>query len=154
MSGIVTRNKPGTRDRGTVLVLALVLTVVLSVVVLALTNVAATGLRTSGVTTSRTDARASVVAGVHYVADQLARGAAPCSVLEIPQGFVAGADAVTVECEQLPSLDTDSPTVRLTVSSSATRVTAFLQVQTQAVEVATGRHPVAVLQWTDSVEIN
>lgn len=62
----------GRSDRGTVLVLTLVLTVVLSLVIIALATYAMTGLKTSPVTTRRTESNAVTSAGLAFYIEELA----------------------------------------------------------------------------------
>lgn len=107
------------RDRGAVLVLALVLTVVMSLIVLGLATYVSTGLRTSSVSTDRTEATATATAGIYFVVERLSTTSlVACNAsFPVPQAAAPGDIGVTVSCEKLTT--TESPaTYRLVASTS------------------------------------
>jgi hypothetical protein len=61
------------RDRGSVLVITLVLVVVMAAIALGLARYAATGLRSSSVTNERTAGTAATSAGIYWVLDEFAK---------------------------------------------------------------------------------
>jgi len=69
----LTEPRAVSRDRGSVLVITLVLVVVMASIALALARYAATGLRTSDVTDDRTAGTAVTTAGIYWVLDEFAR---------------------------------------------------------------------------------
>jgi hypothetical protein len=113
-------------DRGTILIITLILTVVLSVVVLAIATFAATGLRTSNVTTERTESNAVTASGLTWYIEELtAKRVTPddlawCSSSgvsnTVPSGVLSESGAgVVVECTTQALLE-GHPTVLLSAS--------------------------------------
>lgn len=90
-------------DRGSVMVMTLVLTVVLASVVVAITSYAAVGLRSSRVTDSRMERIAAAEAGVWWAAEQLVAGTecGDIDVTSVPAGLEMNSHAVTVSCSFL-----------------------------------------------------
>lgn len=94
----------GTRDRGTVLPLALVVSVVLSIVVVSVASFVATGLRYGGVVESRADRLAAADGGMRYAVERLRLGASRICATNggdtIDPPDINGA-TVTVHCSQV-----------------------------------------------------
>lgn len=144
-------NAPDPRDRGAVLVLALVLTVVLSLVVVGLATYVSTGLRTSEVSTERTETTAAATAGLYFVVERLSTtDPIACDAsFGVPASATPGDIGVTVACEKVST--TESPAVyRLSSSTSnghpAGDVVALVSVRE---EMAAPRG-VRVVDWSSS----
>ena len=73
----------------------------------------------------------------------------PCAaVAGIDAGFWPGGVVAGLECEVTSA--GDPVVVRLTAASGQSSVAAVVEVRSEAVDRATGRHPVAVTSWTVS----
>ena len=83
--------------------LALVLTVVLSIVVLGLATYVSTGLRTSKVSADRTGAAAAATAGIYFVVERLSTSSPlACDPLfAVPAAAVPGDIGLTIACSKL-----------------------------------------------------
>jgi Tfp pilus assembly protein PilX len=79
-------------DRGSVLLLTLVMAVVLSIIALGLASYAATGLRTSQTTTLRTSSSTTATSGMFYMLEELTtKRTTPCTTATttpVPTGLV------------------------------------------------------------------
>ncbi len=99
---VLTDHTDPPRDQGAILVLALVLSVVMSIIVLALANFSSTGLRTSRVSTERTERTAASTAAVYFTIEQLAMSeplACPVNST-LPTAANPGDVGVTITCVQ------------------------------------------------------
>lgn len=141
------------RDRGVVLVMTLVLMVLAGAIAGALASYATTTLRTSAVTDQRIEARTSAVAAVEFAADMLATtdvavSGDPCAEIgaSITSGFWPAGVPAELECAIVTA---GTPMVfALAGRSGSMTVTATVEVRPDAVDPATGWHPVAVTSWT------
>jgi Tfp pilus assembly protein PilX len=91
------------RDQGAILVLALVLSVVMSIIVLALAQYSSTGLRTSRVSTERTERTAASTAAVYFTIEQIAMSSpltCPANST-LPGAANPGDVGVTITCVEL-----------------------------------------------------
>lgn len=97
------RNARHADDRGSIMVMTLVLTIVMASVVLAITSYAAVGLRSSKVTDSRMERVAAAEAGVWWAAEQLVAGTqcGDIDVDSVPGGLELNGQQVTVSCSFL-----------------------------------------------------
>jgi hypothetical protein len=125
-------------DRGSILILTLLLTIVLAAIVLALATYATTGLATSKVTTERTASNALATDGMTWMIEDFAKknvDPTTCagSPFTPPSGLIAGG-AVTITCTTQPDID-GHPTVLLVADATTSagtrrRIDVVLQVPT------------------------
>lgn len=140
------------RDQGLILVLTLILTVVLALVAMALASYAATGLRTSRVTDERIANEASAAAAIEFVADTLATSDAgsaddPCgAATQFDSGFWPDGVEASVSCSVVNDAEPIVLDVRATAGPAS--IDARIEVRSEAVHQATGRHPVAITRWS------
>src|SRR5215210_7201201 len=104
-----TRLHRSERDVGAILVLALVLTVIMSIIVIGLATYTGTGLRTSKVSTERTNTTAAAAAGMYFAVEtfSVAQDVTCPASTAIPSSLIAGDISVTVVCSKLTT--TESP---------------------------------------------
>ncbi|MCB0966015.1 MAG: hypothetical protein KDB37_04210 [Ilumatobacter sp.] len=142
------------RDEGAVLVLTLILTVVLALVAMALASYTATGLRTSRVTDERIGNETSAAAAIEFIADTLATSDAattidPCAAAtQFDGGFWPDGIPATVSCTVVSPTEPVILDVRSTAGLAS--IDARLEVRGEAVDPTTGRHPVAITEWSGS----
>lgn len=148
-------------DRGTILVLVLLLTVVLAIVALALAGFATVGLKTSNVATQRTESNSVASAGMFYVIEELSKKnirtdtgtpGLDCSsptplLLSVPPSVLPDAgSSITIECTLLPVEIDNHPTVELNaVGVTPEGVTRRIDVVAQ---VPRDDYTVQVYSWT------
>lgn len=135
------------RDRGSILILVLVLTVFLAVIATALANYAAVGLKTSDVSTERTDKLTAATAAVYVVIERdLAANPLSCpSSSTVPATAIPNRTAVSVTCQLVSG--GDPSTYRLTataVGAPTGRVQATVEVRTSG----TAPRAVRVVEWS------
>ena len=99
-------------DRGSVLLLTLVLAVVLSIVALGLASYAAGGLRTSQVTTLRTSSSTAATSGMFYMLEELTtKRKTPCTTATgpttttVPIGLQPARFTVEIKCVTAGTID-------------------------------------------------
>lgn len=108
---MVNNGRRSTTDRGSVLVITLVLSVILAVLVLALANFVTVGLRTSDVASERTESNADASAVMSWAVEQFAKkqltpggdcGEAPTYVTipTVPASLSVNGSTTTLECAQ------------------------------------------------------
>ena len=94
-------------DRGSVLIMTLILTVVFAGIAVTLAMYATTGLRTSKVTTGRTEGNAAATAGLYWVIEELThKQVLPCDGLDppipaVPAAIAPNGATVTVTCSSV-----------------------------------------------------
>ncbi len=139
-------------DAGSILILTMIFTIVLALIVIAMAAFATTGLKTSNVTTERTESNAATSSALVWVIDALAeksvRPDLDCSELgpdiAAPVNLLAAASA-TVTCTTQPDIDFH-PTVLLTASGTTADGT---QRQIEVVvQVPRADYTVQVRSWT------
>ena len=136
-------------DEGSILILTLLLTIVLAAVVLALATYAATGLRTSKVTTERTESNTVAAAGVTWAIEEFAKKqldpAADCdSTIGVPSGLLEPGESVLITCTTQPQIDRH-PTVRLeAVGTTAAGTDRTIDV---VLQVPAAQHTTQVHSW-------
>lgn len=156
---MTTRRSPLTReqtDRGTVLILTLILTVVLALIVLALATYATTGLATSEVTDGRNESNAVVSAGLTWYLEELSRedvlrpdDPLDCSMpapppTAVPAGILPAGAKVEVSCTTVAEVG-NHPTVELLgVATTANGTTRTVKVVAQ---VPRDQNTVQVRSW-------
>lgn len=113
----------GERDRGAVLVMTLVLTVILGVVACALVTYAATGLRTSKVTDARTERVGLADAGLRIGVELLKKNPAACT-----RDVTIDGEVVRVACAPVVDPTRIGP-FRITAAVQGTALTATADVQ-------------------------
>lgn len=135
-------------DRGSILILTLVLTMVLSLVVIGLARYTMAGLATSDVSTERTERTAAATAGIYFVVEQLSVSApAGCPAQQVLASSVVPGDvAVSVACSKVTT--TESPAIyelvaRTTDGHIAGQISVSVQVRT---EMSSPRS-VRVVEW-------
>lgn len=125
------------RDRGVVLTLTLILVVVLALVVVAIADFAVTGLRTSEVSTRRTESNMDASAAITWVIEEFSAKrlvpsvdcTAPDTSIAVPPGVAPGA-TVAVTCN--PSDEADNyPAVDLVAVASSPEATRRIEVLLQ-----------------------
>lgn len=105
---IVQQTRGSSRDRGSVLVLAIVVVAVMGLMVIAITKYSATSLRFGHVTERRSDQLSAADAGMRYAIDQLKLRNAAC-ILDTQEAVLPGVDAdfngasASVVCERITS---------------------------------------------------
>jgi Tfp pilus assembly protein PilX len=137
------------RDRGAVLVLALVLTVVLSIIVLGLATYVSTGLRTSKVSTDRTETTAAATAGIYFVVERLSTSSpfACDAAFAVPTAAVPGDIGVAIVCSKLTT--TESPAqYRLESNTSNGHVAGDIVAVVSVREEMAAPRGVRVIDWS------
>lgn len=116
------------RDAGMILASTMVLTVALAVVVVAVLGYVVVGLKTSRVTTERTEDAAAAAAAVYWVIEDLASGGT-CADTDTPAAAMPHRESVTVSCLLVVSTDglDRVQLVAAASNSSAGRVTALVE---------------------------
>lgn len=156
------RSDRASRDHGTILVLTLVLTIVLSLVVLALASYATTGLKTSEVTTKRTESNSVASAGLAWYIEELAANRInpeddadiycddPPGLMTAvpPQVLPSNGLKVEITCTLLPEIDfiDNHPTVQLNAVGQTTDGTQ--RTIDVIAQVARDPHTVQIYTWT------
>lgn len=150
-----------TRDRGAILVLTLVFTVILAAVVIAIANFATTGLKTSSVATLRTDTNADASATVSWAIEQFAKkqlqpdadcGDAPVSLpITIPSGLLPNGYTATLTCAQTTPIATE-PVVHLV--ASVTPSSGITRIVEATVEVPQFTHGARIADWRVDIPID
>ena len=147
--------RPGRRrDEGAILVLTLLLTIVLASIVLAIATYAATGLRTSKVTTERTESNAAARSALTWVIEEFAKkqlapddpatcGTSPTTI-PLPAGLV-DTGAVTVTCTTATASSRNNPQVLL--ESRATTAAGTARSIDVLLEVPAAQYTTQVNSW-------
>lgn len=115
------------RDRGTVLVLTLILTVVLAVVVLALATYVTAGLRTSETTNLRSETNADGAAAITWAMEEFRVGnrtvpadcsdTAPTPTIPVPAEVSVNGSAIVLECST-DSSGSGFPVIKLSAEAT------------------------------------
>lgn len=111
-----------TRDRGSLMVLTLVLTTVLALIAIGLSTYVITAMRASRVTDERTRYSAASSAALQWhIEEMTTKRALPCAssaTIDVPAPVASDAAAVSLTCAPGPALD-GHPTVILTSVASS-----------------------------------
>jgi Tfp pilus assembly protein PilX len=147
---MVTRRRP---DDGSVLILTLIFTAVLSLVVLALAEYATVGLRTSGAATMRTETTADASSAVNWAIERFAKkeltpdadcGEAPAYLpITVPSGLLSAGVTVELTCAETTPM-TGEPVIHLIAETSSGPSTRTVEA---TVEVPSYLHGARVADW-------
>lgn len=141
-----------TADRGTILILTLMLTVILAIVVLALASWSIAGLKTSKVTTERNRSNAITSSSITWVVEEFAAKrvqpqidcTAVDTVIPVPAG-VAPSGNTSVLCSPLPDIGFH-PAVKL--SALGTTADGTERTISVVAQVPREQYTVQVRSWT------
>jgi Tfp pilus assembly protein PilX len=135
-------------DRGSVLLLTLVLAVVLSIVALGLASYAATGLRTSQVTTLRTSSSTAATSGMFYMLEELTtKRKTPCTTATttpVPIGLQPTRFTVAILCVPAGPIDGHPAVALASVVTESGHVVRRIDA---VVAVPKGNHIVQIDSW-------
>lgn len=149
------------RDAGVVLIPTIILTFVVSIVVVAVLGYVGTGLRTSKVTTQRTNDANVAAAAMYWAIEVLATESGDTRFCDEIVEIVAPAEAmphrepVTIDCA--PPFDTGGAGVRRALlsvsldSGPAGHVTALVDYRPSDTVSVTGSRPVRIYSWDAGV---
>jgi Tfp pilus assembly protein PilX len=153
---MVTRRRP---DDGSVLILTLIFTAVLSLVVLALAEYATVGLRTSGAATMRTETTADASSAVHWAIERFAKkeltpdvdcDEAPAYLpITVPPGLLTAGVTVDLTCAETTPM-TGEPVIHLIAVTHSGPSTRTVEA---TVEVPSYLHGARVADWRVDIPI-